>query len=252
MLDKKVFFNFLRNWSTLAFSAVFLFILASSSSWSMSQEVDYLQKLPKRVAYYLFSFLPPEDLGRLSRVSKSFKTLAEADECWKTFNVTTKAEYVKYIKENPILFKMFNASSQKKFEIEFACEGRGHRFGHFTKQPFSYFASYSATLKFKPYEEITIRFMDLPEKIRACGIDKLYGITKLPAKNPMPTLPLIDVWEDQESPCQKNHEVSFLYDIKKAKPLFVLHQSKNYASFLIYHITEKNKYIYEEVSKNKK
>lgn len=174
MRRNKIFSRALNKVSSLALSGVLLTTLLPSVSWAMQE--DYLtKKTPKVILEYIFSFLTPEELAKITPTSKKIKEISESDKLWKCFGVTSKENYVFY-RKNPLI-TIYNDGPTIPYEIGIAY-GSGKYFTTTdSKMKGQSFNLYIMNIELKENEEKTIQVLDLPKHIKILEPKEIYGVT---------------------------------------------------------------------------
>jgi|GEM_PF-4824499 len=186
MLQNKIFSNILKKTTSLALSGALMATLTPSIIWGMDTQEDQkcasINRVPKHVLGYIFSFLDqPTELGRLALVSKKWKEVSEMDIRWKRFGVESKKEFAEFMKSPAIT--ILNKLAQTSHEIGIAY-GSGLYFTELnSKMKGESFDECIMNIELPTEQETIIRFCDFPNKTTALGPQKIYGLTKLPAKN---------------------------------------------------------------------
>jgi hypothetical protein len=204
-----------------------LFATGLENVHAMKKEEDdnnsscYLQKLPSFVIMEIFSYLTPEELARMARVSKKFQKISENDLCWKRFGVENKKEYI-----DSIVFTFTNRiKTGKKYEIELAYGSSGqHETKGSQETPSINFTTCNMTLHLPVGKKTSVKFKDLPQEVQNAKYENFIGflvsriyssrfITKFRWETSLPKL---------ECKSQNPFGDPFLVVVKKSKPSFTL------------------------------
>ena len=203
MLQNKIFSSILKKTTTLALSGALTATLTPSIIWGMENEEDKkctsINRLPKPVLSHIFSFIEqPTELGQLALVSKQWKEVSEKDNRWKRFGVESKKEFANFIKRPAIT--ILNNTTKTTHEIGIAY-GSGPYFTTLnSRMKGESFNDYIWQVQLPINQKTVLRFCDFPKETTALGPQKIYGLTKLPAKNLSISSPVIPIDMNKATP----------------------------------------------------
>jgi hypothetical protein len=137
---------------------------------------DHFRKIPPLCFQIIFSYLNPQDIGKLACVSKKLKTESEKDIHWARFPFKTKAQYSEFMMRPFIT--IVNKGPEIIYEMGVAAGTGEFKTDHPKIQSFSVFKK---KFKIEKDKENIIRYFHLPPELWKFFPINIYGLTTLPS-----------------------------------------------------------------------